>query len=285
MTAAIGPTAARLALGEALARLRHGARMSTAEASAATGVPADVISQIELGRADPQMWDVAGLYSAYGVNDLTQRATLLGLAYQANSREWWHHYRDVIPGWLEYYLSLEQASSMIRSYAPHQVPALLQTPDYAREAITAATGPVTQREIRRRLELRLRRQQILSRPAPARLWTVIDEAALRRLAASRTTMRGQLRHLIAMCDRPNVTISVLPFALGAHPATAGPLSIMRMPDHELPDIAILEHLAGGHYYRGTGHLDYFRHILNQLGLTARTGGPAKRILAKVLSET
>jgi transcriptional regulator with XRE-family HTH domain len=285
MTASGGATAARLALGEALARLRRDARMSTAEASTATGVPADVIRQIEEGAADPRMWDVAGLYSAYGVSDLTQRAALLGLAYRASSSEWWHPYRDVIPGWLEYYVGLEQASSMIRSYAPYQVPALLQTADYARETIAATTSTITQREIRRRLELRLRRQQILSRPAPARLWTVIDEAALRRLAASRTAMRGQLRHLIAMCDRPNVTISILPFALGAHPATAGPLSIMRMPDHELPDIAILEHLAGGQYYRGAGHLDYFRHILNQLGLTARTAGPAKPILANVLSET
>ena len=140
--------------------------MSTGEASTATGVPSEVIRQIEEGAADPRMWDVAGLYSACGVSDLTQRATLLGLAYRAGSSEWWHPYRDVIPGWLEYYLGLEQASSMIRSYAPHQVPALLQTAGCAREAIAGATGTLTQREIRRRLELRMRRQQILAGPRP-----------------------------------------------------------------------------------------------------------------------
>ncbi len=274
-------TAARMTLGHALARLREDAGMTTRRASAVTGVQEDVISQIELGLADPGIWDVAGLYSAYGLNDTATRAALLGLAYRANDAEWWHDYRDVIPRWLEGYLGLEQSATLIRSYASQAVPVLLQTPDYAREAIATAGAPGTGR----RLELVMRRQKILDGPAPARLWAILDEAALRRPAGSRSVMRGQLRHLIGMCGQPHVTIGVLPFGFGAHPGTGGPFAVLRLPGRQLPDVAYTEHQVGGQCYRSARHLDYCRHVLNQLSLAASSAGPAGSILTRILGET
>ncbi len=66
--------------------------------------------------------------------------------------------------------------------------------------------------------------------------------------------------------------------LGAHPGTAGPFAVLRLPERELPDFAFTEHQAGGRVYRGPGHLDYFRHVLNQLSLKARSAGPPRQIL-------
>lgn len=280
-----GATAARMVLGTALGRLRRGAGLSADQVSAATGVPAGLITGMELGQAEVRLWDVAGLYSAYGVSDPADRTMLLGLAHRARYREWWHSYRDVIPPWLDQYVGLEQAASLIRCYCAQTIPTLLRTPGYARATILRRHGPMTERELDRRVDLQARRQEILHGRAPVRLWAVIDEAALRRPAGTPAVMGEQLRHLIAMCELPNVTIQVLSFTSGALPAVAGgALAVLRLPDRDLPDIGYLEEFVAGRYYRSPRYLDYFRHVLNQLALQAESAGPPERVLAQILKE-
>lgn len=281
-----GAAAARLVLGAALRRLRGDAGLSAEQASTATGVPATLIAGLERGQCDVRFWDVAGLYSAYGVSDVATRAMLLGLVHRSNCREWWHAYRDVIPAWLEQYVALEQAASLIRCYCAQTVPVLLQVPGYARTVIAGPHGGAPGRDADRQMELRMRRQRVLHGPAPARFWAVIDEAALRRQVAGPAVMREQLRHLIATCEMPNVTIRVLPFSAGGLPAVVGGLlAVLRLPDRELADIGYLEQLAGGSYFHSGEYIDYFRHVLNQLALQAEPAGRSQRLLATILAET
>ncbi|HET9896540.1 MAG TPA: helix-turn-helix transcriptional regulator [Streptosporangiaceae bacterium] len=277
-------TVARMVLGATLQRLREKAGLSTADASVAIALPAPRIADVECGQIGLRLRHVAGLCAAYGVSDVTLRATLLGLARQANSPQWWHSYADLVPEWFECYLGLEQAASLIRGYTAQVIPVLLQTSDYAREIITLAHRNLAERDVQRRVELRLRRQQVLRGPCPPRLWVMIDEAALRRHAGSRTSMRGQLRHLIAAAELPNVTIRVLPFRLGGHLATGGPLAVLRLPDPQLPDIAYLEQLASGVYFRRPAQVDFYRHILNLLAVQAEAAGPPQVMLDQILKE-
>jgi hypothetical protein len=275
-----------VALGAALRRLRCDAGLSADQASAATGVSAGLIVGMERGEADVRFWDVAGLYSAYGVSDMAMRAMLLGLAHRANCREWWHSYRDVIPGWLEQYVAFEQAAGLIRCYCAQSIPVLLQVPDYARAIIAQQSGDVQAREVERRVELRVRRQQVLHDPAPAQLWAVIDEAALRRQVSGRAVMREQLRHLIAVCEMPRVMIQVLPFSASGPPAVIGGLlAVLRLPDREVPDIGYLEQLTGGRCFHSRGYIDYFRDVLNQLALQAESAGQSQRMVAAILADT
>jgi hypothetical protein len=51
------------------------------------------------------------------------------------------------------------------------------------------TGNVPDAETEPRVRLRMRRQQILHRDFPPRLWAVIDEAALRRPIGGAAVMR------------------------------------------------------------------------------------------------
>lgn len=281
-----GATAARMVLGTALGRLRRDAGLTADQASAATGVPAGLITGLEDGRADVRFWDVAGLYSAYGVSDRATRAMLLGLAHRSNCQEWWHSYRDVIPAWLDQYVALEQAASLIRCYCAQSVPVLLQAPGYARAMIAQQHVDAPAREVERRVELRMRRQHVLHGPAPARLWAVIDEAALRRRMSGRAVMREQLRHLIQACQVPGVTIQVLPFSAGGPPAVIGGLlAVLRLPDREIPDIGYLEQLTGGSYFHSRGYIDYFRDLLNQLVLQAESARSSQRILTAILADT
>ncbi len=279
------PMVSRMVMGMRLRRLRETRGLSYEDAGQAIRAPGSEIGRMELGRTGVRVRDVADLCTLYGVTDQIERTTLLGLARRANSPEWWHPYRDLVPGWFEGYLGLEQAASLIRSYEVQFIPGLLQTPDYARAVITLGHGDAPQREIERRVELRMRRRDALHRLSPARLWAVIDEAALRRPMGSRATMRAQLRHLISACDMPNVTIWVLPFRLGGHPAAGGPITVLRLPDRQLPDVVYLEQLASALYCDRPGERDYYRHVMDRLVIQAGSAGPAPAILSQILSDT
>jgi transcriptional regulator with XRE-family HTH domain len=279
------PMVSRLLTGLALRRLREDRGLSHEQAGQAIGVPGPEISHLEEGRAGFRMRDVVGLCALYGVSDQTDRVTLLGLARRANIPEWWHPYRDVIPPWFERYLGLEQAASVIRSFEVQFIPGLLQTPEYAQAVLALGFPSAPRHDIGRRAELRMRRQDILHRKQPARLWAVIDEAALRRPVGGGRVLRAQLRHLIAVSDMPHVTIQVAPFRLGGHPAGGGPFTVLRLPGEQLPDVAYLEQLTSARYYDHRAEPDYFRHIMDRLAIQAGPAGHSGAILSQILSGT
>jgi len=279
------PAVSRMVIGTRLRRLRETRGLSVDEAGLAIQASPAAISGMERGRTRFRLRDVVDLCALYGVSDQAERTTLLGLAQWANSPEWWHPYRDLIPGWFERYLSLEQAATLIRSFHTQVIPGLLQTPGYARGAIAAGHRGASPREISLRVELQLARQALLHQLRKPCLWMMIDEAALRRPVGGRAAMRAQLEYLIEACDIPGVTIGVLPFHLGAHCAAGGPIALLRLPDPQLPDVTYLEHLATALYYDDPGHVDYYWHAMNQLAIQADAAGPAQPILSRILRET
>jgi len=94
----------------------------------------------------------------------------------------------------------------------------------------------------------MRRQEQLDREDPPLLFFIVDEAALRRLVGGRDVMRRQLRHLTEMAAKPNVTIEVVPFSVGAHPGLKGSFVIVEFPDPGDDDVLYLE--ARGDVIRG-----------------------------------
>jgi len=277
------PTLSRLVLGKALRRLREESGVSREAACKTIRASESKISRLELGRTGFKPRDVADLCALYGVTDENERATLLEMAQVANSSEWWHSYRDVVPGWFEPYLGLEQAASVIRSYEPQFIPGLLQTPDYARAVIRSGHGASPEPEIERRVELRVRRQHILRRPQPPHLWVLIDEGALRRPVGGRATMSAQLRHMLDACELKHVTIQVVSFRRGVH-AAEGAFTVLRLPDPELPDVAYLEHLATAIYPDRPADLDYYRHWMNLLTTQAEAANASREIFRRLLAE-
>jgi len=273
----------RLMVGVTLRRLREQQGLTQADAGQAIGAPDAQIACLERGQAGFRMRDLVGLCALYGVTDQIQRATLLDLALRANDGEWWHAYRDVVPGWFARYLGLEQAASQIRGYEHHLVPGLLQVPDYARAILSRYSA--TTRETERRLELRMRRQDILCSPQSPRLWVVIGEEALRREDGSRATMRVQLRGLLRACDMPRVTIQILPQRPGVQPAGAGPVTMVRLPDPQLEDVVYLEQFTTADYPEDRGQRDYYRHAMNELMLQALPASSTQDILARMLRST
>jgi hypothetical protein len=281
--AASGPTVLRMLLGGQLRKLREQAGVTPDQAGYEIRASRSKISRLEHGRVSFKERDVADLLSLYGVTEAGQRRHLLMLAERANNPGWWARYDDVLPDWFETYIGLEQATSLIRTYELQFVPGLFQTEDYARAVTVLGHRAAPAEEIERRVSLRLKRQEILSRAEPVpKVWAVIDESALRRPLGGREVMRTQLRHLIELTESPQVTLQIMPFDRGGHSAAGGSFAILRFADSDLPDIVYIEQLTGALYLDRPEELDHYREVMNSLSAEAETPAESKRQLTSLI---
>ena len=269
-----GPTALRMQIGARLRLMRESKGIGRAEAGHAIGSSASKMSRLELGRQSFKIQDVLKLLDLYGVHEEEERAAFAGLVQEAKKPGWWQGYGDVLPSWFEQDLGIEQSARTIRTYEVQYIPGLLQTREYARAVIGLEHHDAPYDGLERRLTVRMTRQEILHRPVgAARLWAVIDEAALRRPFGGPDVMRGQLEHLIAVSEgMSNVRLQVLPFSAGGHVALGGPITIVRFAEHDLHDVTYLEQLTGARYPEGDEAARY--HEIMDL-LAIRAARPAR----------
>jgi transcriptional regulator with XRE-family HTH domain len=278
-----GPTVQRLVLGSQLHKLRELRGITAEQAAEAIRGSHSKISRMEHGRVGFKDRDVSDLLTLYGVTDTEERAALLNLARQANTPGWWHAYSDVLPTWLEPYVGLESAASIIRTYQIQLIPGLFQTEGYARALIEQGT-PSTEDQVARRIELRLSRQAILSNPNPPQIWAVVDEGAVRRPVGGRDVVRGQLERLIEMAEHPAVTLQILPFTAGPHSAMGGPFTILRFAEPDLHDVVYIEQLTSALYLEKPAEVDSYLEVMEQLCLQAEPVANTAKILSKALAE-
>src|SRR5262249_47799698 len=172
--------------------------------------------------------DVADLLTLYGVTDERTRSGILSLAQQANTQGWWRQYGDILPDWFEAYLGLEAAATLIRTFELQFVHGLFQTEAYARAVTVLGHRAAPGDEIDRRVSLRMKRQDLLEDHDAPRVWSVMDEAALRRPVGGRDVMREQLNRLIEVAALPRVTVQVVPFRRGGHAGAGGSFTGLRV---------------------------------------------------------
>jgi transcriptional regulator with XRE-family HTH domain len=272
----------RILLGAYLRRLREARRITLEEAGNIIRASYSKVSRLETGRVGFKDRDVLDLLTFYGVTDEKERAALRDLAVRANSPGWWHDYADVLPGWFDSYVGLEEAASEIRSYEVQFVPGLLQTEDYARGVIML--GYSNPKEISRRVNLRMARQAVLERPEPPTLKMVLDEALLKRPIGGARGMRTQLQHLIDVSQRPNVTVQVIPFNAGGHAAAGGAFSLLSFGDFDVPDVVYLEQLTSAQYLDKPDVVHGYLAVMDRLCADALTPAGSLRVLRTMLKE-
>jgi len=280
-----GPTVLRRLLGAQLRRLRERQGITREEAGYAIRASGSKMSRLELGRVGFKERDVTDLLTLYGVTSETDRETLLALAQDANSPGWWHRYGDVLPGWFETYVGLEEAAALVRTYELQFVPGLLQTEDYARAVIALGNSSSPPEEIEQRVSLRMTRQKLLARGDAPRLWAVVDEAALRRPIGGRDVMRGQIERLIEATKLPGVILQVLPFRVGGHTAEAGAFTILRFPESDLPDVVYVEQLTSALYLDRRDDVDAYMEAMERLCVVSAPPDNTAEILSRILQET
>src|SRR5690242_1345437 len=243
--AAGSPTMRRRRLARELARLREERGMTIRQAAGALEWDPSKLSRVEGLQRGIIVRDVRRLLDLYQVTGEADREALFELARQAKQPGWWQAYADVLPSEYADLIGLEAEAAEIRTYQPELIHGLLQTEGYARAVIRAGRPGDTAEQVSRRVELRMTRQQILDRQDPPRLRVIVNEAAVRRVTGGPDVMRAQLAALTAERDRSNVTVQVLPFTAGEHPAMAsGPFVLLRFPQAEDPGVVNAENLTG-----------------------------------------
>lgn len=205
------PTVRSRRLGTALKRHREAAGLDQADGAEAILKSVSKISRLEGGQTSASALEVSTLLDRYGVNDAEERARLMEWARRSNERGWWIDYQELVrPGYADH-ITLENDATYIRSWGPIRIPGLLQTPDYTEAVITGGPKLIPPERVVELVKLRQERQRRIEEGG-AHFAAIIWEPAVTALARERRARTGQLKHLLEVGQRQNVTIQLLPTA-------------------------------------------------------------------------
>ncbi|MFF8595117.1 helix-turn-helix domain-containing protein [Streptomyces sp. NPDC015220] len=280
------PTLLKMLVGVQLAGFRDDARMSQEQAARELGFSAAKLSRIESGkgRRPPAEGDVRALLRLYGTDEY-ESSVLLKLLRRAGEPGWWQRYdKRLMPEWFDRLVGLQEAAAAIRTFEIQYVPGLLQTPAYARAVVERGLPTASAGEVQRRVELRTRRTELLTRQDAPQLWAVVDESVLLRVLGSREVMREQLARLVEMAQRPNVTVQIVPLDATNASAPAIPVTYLRFGGLDLPDVVYLEHIRSANFLEDRDETEEYRVALDRLADEALTPAESLALLRKTMKD-
>jgi transcriptional regulator with XRE-family HTH domain len=210
------------------------------------------ISRYERAKTGLRPREVERLLDYYGVNG-ARRAMLLALAQDASQKGWWEEYAESLPEDYQQFIGLEHEATSVAIWHVDVVAGLLQTEAYARHIIDSydRVEPVAQSQVTRLVRVRMRRQQVLDR-AGLKISVVLDESVLLRRIGSDQTMYEQLQHLARECDRPSLTLQILPLD-GVHTVIGESFVLFGFEadgDAVLQDVVSTEQMRSGFILEG-----------------------------------
>ncbi|MFF0017087.1 helix-turn-helix domain-containing protein [Streptomyces sp. NPDC005374] len=249
-------TTRRRQLGAMMRKLRARKGLTLEDAGKLVGVSKATVSRYET-QAGPVKWIVIdALCREYGATE-AERTAIVRLAKDAKQQGWWSSFADSIPESMNLLLTLEDEAVHEGHFACVYVPGLLQTRAYSTALQKANEVPLEPAEIERLVDIRMKRQEILSRPKPPRLWAILDESVIRRLVGSPETMREQLDRLLEANESPHITLQVLPFSKGAHAAALGSFVIIGGAEPGL-DVVYVDFHTGSLFLEKDKELERYR---------------------------
>lgn len=207
-----------------LRELRARSGTSLQEVTDALGISVSHLSRVENGIRKPRYEDVAALLGFYRVPS-QRREELLDLVQKGDKYNWLQEH-DGSFAILEAFMRFERDAVAMKNYESSVVPGLLQMPEYARAYCFGASRKITECDAERIVNYRMQRQQDCRRPGGPPLHVVLDEAACRRLVGGPEVMCLQLRYLVHAAKSTNLTMQVLPAAVGSHPGLEGSFMLL-----------------------------------------------------------
>ncbi len=276
MAAVSSPTVRRRELGTRLRALRAEADLTVEQVAEHLLCSASKISRLETGHRGASQRDIRDLCDLYQVQDPKQRSYLAALAREGVRRAWWQPYD------LPYatYVGLEAEAISISDFEPGVFPGLLQTPAYARVLHERAMPRLPADIIEQRIQERRTRQEIFSRDDPPRFMAIIDESVLHRVVGDPEVMREQLERVIAATSQPDVTVQILPFSIGAHPALDSTFVLLEF-EPPVPGVVYAEGLVGPIYRERPEDVQRYRDIFEYLVETALSPQGSVALMAEM----
>ncbi|MFJ1644846.1 helix-turn-helix domain-containing protein [Streptomyces sp. NPDC088258] len=220
----------RAMLGAELRHQRLQANLSQGELGRPLFVSASFIGQLESGtrRMQPE-------YAMYFDDTFKTNGFFLRNCEALKKSKYPDHFAEAAEA--------EAIATVIRQYAPLLIPGLLQTEGYARAVFHAYNPTAVEDAIEELIAARLERANLLKHPTKPMVWTVLDEAVLRRPVGGPAVMAEALSHVARLVRKRRIIVQVLPFGEGAHAALEGAVKLMAFDD--APPLAYLEGMGSG----------------------------------------
>ena len=290
------PTVLQLELGKRLRDLREQQNLTIEDIAASLLISTTKISRLETGVRRPILRDVRDLCKLYEVDEATTDK-LMALARDAREPVWWTQYEDLN---LDPYLGLESDAESITSYTTYFLPALLQTEDYTRAIITTIAPKMNPEIFKQRVEVRMRRQEVLEGDDRPRYRVLLDEAVLHRLVGGPALMVAQLDKVLEAARKETATIQVIPFDTGAYAAQESNFVLLEFGDkRSLSPVIFVEGLTSNQYIQRPPEVGRYREAIEYLrdialtprdsikfihdkrkGLAAESGKTSLRVLCR-----
>ena len=274
------PTVRRRRLAAELRQLREAKGRSGESVAHALHWSPSKISRYERAKTGLRPKEVERLLDYYGVGG-THREMLLALAQDATQKGWWEEYAESLPEDYQQFIGLEHEATSVAVWHVDVIPGLLQTEGYARHIINSydRVEPVAPSQVTRLVRVRLRRQQVLDREGLT-IGVVLDESVLLRRIGSDLTMHEQLQRLAADCDRPSVTIQILPLD-GQHTIIGESFVLFGFEadgDAVLQDVVATEQMRSGFIIEGERDTHLHRVAFRILTETALSPADSRQLI-------
>jgi transcriptional regulator with XRE-family HTH domain len=257
-------------LGAFLQELRQQAGVKAEEAAAELKTTRPTLTRYETGEVLPAWGSVRMLLMFYGATaeDLARASQLFDDAKDEPKPV------RLTPGASRAFrnlVSAERDAVRERVLAPYVVPGLLQTERYAR-ALLAAGTTLHNPDLRPNsvVAIRMDRKKPLEGPDPMVLHVLVDEAVIRREVGGRQVLCEQLEHLLEMAERPNITLQVIPYTVGAYGTMNGSFTIVDYPEPDATPGVYLEYPADGDWVDDAEDVQRFAATFDQVTRLALT---------------
>lgn len=274
----------RRRLAARLRELRAQAGLTLDDVAGHLGCTNSKVSKIERARQVCMPQDLRRMLELYEVT-AGEREALEELAERARKAEppWWRAYSDTLTERYAEFLGFEAEAQGELEYQTVIIPGLLQTEHYARAVTAVGFASLGRDQVDALVEVRTRRQQVLTQDEPLRYSCVITEAALRFQAGGQAAWREQLAHLTAAAQLPNVTIQVIPYTAGADGTQTGAFSIFELADGD-PDVAFAESVTGSLLIDDPRHLRRLNRLYRSLASAALPPDESMRLISRIRDE-
>ena len=263
-----------------LRTLRIAAGLTCLDVAKALDCSESKISRMETGDRGLYADDVSAILGFLRV-PAAKRTELLALVREGEERNW-HEIHGKLPTNWKDLIRFESEATAIRNYEPMLFPGLAQVADYSRALILGASPKLSDSEVDALVATRMTRQVIFSRrPAPT-IDLIVDETVLRRPVCSPEIMRAQLRHLMTLNERKNVTIQVVPFATRAHPGLAGQFVLLDFESS--PSVAYMDSRGTSSFLEEPDHIERVRLAWQGIRAVALSPEESMRLIASALGQ-
>ncbi|MFI0422549.1 helix-turn-helix domain-containing protein [Spongiactinospora sp. 9N601] len=193
------PNALVVRFGRELRRLRKQSGMSQGRVARFCGCSGSLVSSVELAKRVPQPDFAKSLDRLFETDGFFGRLAAYIAQPAASGPLWFQRWAEEI----------EPGAVALRTWEPLLIPGLLQTADYARALFRGAN--MSEERVEELTAIRMRRQQVLTRPDPPAVWVLMDEWVLKRPVGGPALMAAQLARLLELSELRHITIQLTPY--------------------------------------------------------------------------